>query len=124
MRPTSLIAFSLALIPLAGCASSPEKAALLAHRAQLQFNVGETVRVIGTARYSKASGPSVAAEDFELRVYPRTIWGADADGKRVEVTGMLNDSNKTTPPDPSITPGEYWLSQSSWLPAELAEKTK
>jgi len=125
MRVTPLLmSLGLLLFTLTGCNSTPEKAPLLAHRAQLQVNPGETVRVVGTARYSHETGPSVAGEDFQLRVYPRNLWGADADGKRVEVTGKLNDSNRTTPPDPSITPGEYWLSDASWLPAEEAEKKK
>lgn len=125
MRPTFLsLSLGFALFTLAGCASSPEKAPLLAHRAELQVNAGETVRVEGTARYSRVTGPSVAGDDFEVRVYPRTIWGPETDGKKVEVTGKLNDSNKTTPPDPSITPGEYWLSDASLQPAESAEKKK
>jgi hypothetical protein len=124
MRPTLFIALSVVLFTLTGCASSPDKAPLLAHRAQLQVNAGETVRVEGTARFSHVSGPSVAGDDFEVRVYPRTIWGPETDGKKVEVTGKLNDSNRTTPPDPSITPGEYWLSDATLAPTDAAEKKK
>ncbi len=99
-----------------GCASSGEKdkAPLLQSAVQLRANAGETIRVIGTARYLRASGPSIAGDDFEVRVYPNSAWGAELDGKQIEVTGRLNDSRTTTPPDPSVRPGEYWLSDVKW----------
>jgi len=91
------------LAALAGCASN-EKAPLLSRRAELQFNTDQTVRIIGTARFSKVTGPSVIGDDFELRIYPTNVWGAEADGKRVEVTGKVHNSAQATPPDPSVLP--------------------
>ncbi len=105
----------LSLLLLTGC-SSHEKAPQLRSAAQLRSNVGQSIRVVGTARYLKASGPSVAGTDFEIRVYPTNAWGPELDGKPVEVTGRLNDTHSITPPDPSINPGEYWLSNATWTP--------
>ena len=110
----SFLLFSLAASLLAGCNSNENKAPLLASRQQLKPSVGETVRVDGTARYLKTAGPSIAGDDFEIRVYPKNIWGPEMDGKKVEVTGHLNDSAHATPPDPSLSPGEYWLSEATW----------
>ena len=110
-----LLLLSLVAFLLAGCASSNErKAPQLVSRVQLQSNVGETIRIEGTAHYLQVAGPSIAGEDFEIRVYPRSAWGRELDGKSIEVTGRLNDSAHATPPDPSLTPGEYWLSEVTW----------
>ena len=103
----------------AGC-HSVEPAAL-SSSLDLKPNVGEIIRVEGVAHYLKATGPSIAAEGFEIRVYPRTAWGAELDGKRIQVIGRLNDSAHATPPDPSLNPGEYWLADSTWKP-QLSEK--
>jgi hypothetical protein len=96
---------------LAGCASG---AASLTGRSDLQPNVGQTVRIIGTAHFYKIGCPSVATDEFEVFVYPRNLWGMEAQGKKVEVTGRLNDTRRMVPPDPYINPGEYWLSDSTW----------
>ena len=105
---------SLALVALlAGCMSH-DKAPLLAHRAELQFNTDQVVRIVGTAHYSKVTGPSVVGSDFEIRVYPTNAWGPDEDGKKVEVTGTIHDAAQQTPPDPSVLPGEYWIGDAKW----------
>jgi hypothetical protein len=101
------------LVALIGCVSN-EKAPLLSHRAQLQFNTDQIVRVVGTARYSKVTGPSVVGSDFELRVYPTSAWGPEENGKQVEVTGKIHDATQETPPDPSVLPGEYWIGDAKW----------
>ena len=119
--------FALVLVAtfVAGCQSTEEqnKAPLLSSAVQLHGNAGETIRVIGTARYLKAVGPSIAGKDFDVRVYPANLWGPELDGKQIEVTGRLNDSSNTTPPDPSIRPGEYWFSDVKWAPVPT-EKNK
>ena len=97
-----------------GCASSEDKAPRLDSKLQLRPNVGQTVRIEGTARYLKATGPMIAADDFQIRVYPRTAWGSEMDGNKIELTGRLNDSAHAIPPDPSLNPGEYWLGESTW----------
>jgi hypothetical protein len=101
---------------IVGCVSN-DRAPLLSHRTELQFNTDQTVRVVGTARYSKVTGPSIVGEDFELRVYPTSAWGAELNGKRVEVTGKIHDAAQATPPDPSVLPGEYWIGDAKWTPA-------
>ncbi len=106
------LAFSACL--LFGCASSEEHAPRLDSKTQLRVNIGQTVRIEGTARYLKATGPMIAGEDFQVRVYPRTVWGPEMDGKKLEVTGQLNESSHMTPPDPSLNPGEFWLSETKW----------
>jgi hypothetical protein len=106
---------------IAGCASSSEPPRL-SSRLELKPNVGEIVRVEGTARYLKIAGPSIAGDDFEIRVYPRTLWGPELDGKKIQVIGRLNDSAHATPPDPSLNPGEYWLGDATWKPAVVTEK--
>ena len=107
---------------VAGCQSAEErdKAPLLASAVQLHSNAGAKIRIVGTARYLKAAGPSIAGTDFEIRVYPQTAWGPSLDGQEIEVTGRLNDSRVTTPPDPSVRPGEYWLSDVKW--SKVTEK--
>jgi hypothetical protein len=103
----------LLTILLGGCGSH-DSAPLLAKRDLLSINSERQVRVIGIARYLQATGPSIASDDFELRVYPRHSWGPSLDGQRIEVTGTLHDSSHTTPPDPSLEPGEYWMSDVHW----------
>jgi hypothetical protein len=119
---------SLCLITT-GCPShqGPEDLPLLGRhlssRLDLIPNVGETVLITGTARYLKIAGPSVAADDFEVRIYPTNVWGPEMDGKRVQVSGRLETSTHISPPDPSITPGEYWLADAKWkLPPAEAKK--
>lgn len=107
---------------LSGCAGSDDKAPRLGSKLELQPNIGQTVRIEGTARYLKVTGPAIAGEDFQIRVYPRTVWAAEADGKKIEVTGRLNDSVHMTPPDPSLNPGEYWLSETTWKYATPEQK--
>jgi hypothetical protein len=111
-----LLTLVVAAALLAGCQSTEQekKAPLLTSAVQLHPNGGETIRVVGTARYLKVSGPSIAGKDFEIRVYPTSAWGSELDGQKIEVTGVLNDSSETTPPDPSVRPGEYWLSDVKW----------
>lgn len=101
------------LVVLSGCVSN-DKAPLLSHRAELQFNTDQVVRVVGTARYSQVTGPSVVGGDFELRVYPTNAWGPEENGKQVEVTGKVHDAAQATPPDPSVLPGEYWIGDAKW----------
>lgn len=131
MKTTSIRAWTVraaitlaAAITVPGCAQHEEKAPLLHSAFELSPNAGETIRVIGTARYLKVVGPSVAGADFDVRVYPKTAWGPELDGKQVEVTGRLNDSRQTTPPDPSINPGEYWLSDVKWTPYPPPEEKR
>lgn len=107
---------------LSGCAGSEDKAPRLGSKLELQPNIGLAVRIEGTARYLKATGPMIVGEDFQIRVYPRTLWGAELDGKKIEVTGHLNDSAHMTPPDPSLNPGEYWLSETTWKHATPEQK--
>ena len=100
------------VVLLAGCQQHPPEepiAPRLSSREQLKPNVGETIRIEGTAHYLRDTGPSVAGQDFEVRVYPRNIWGPEMEGKKIEVTGRLEDSKHVTPPDPSLSTGEYWL---------------
>ena len=97
-----------------GCSSSNDKAPRLGSKLELQPNLGQTIRIEGTARYLRATGPLIAGDDFQIRVFPRDAWGAELDGKKIEVTGKLNDSAHATAPDPSVNPGEYWLSDSTW----------
>lgn len=111
---TRAITLFLAACLFSGCASSEDKAPRLNSKLQLHPNVGQSVRIEGTARYLKATGPMIAAEDFQIRVYPRTAWGPEMDGKKIELTGRLNDSAHAIPPDPSLNPGEYWLGESTW----------
>src|SRR5437660_8135982 len=106
--------FVLAAFLLTGCTHNEVKAPLLSSVTQLKPNIGEVIRIEGTARYLRVAGPSVAGDDFEIRVYPKTVWGAELEGTKVVVTGKLNDSDSTTPPDPSLSPGEYWLSEATW----------
>jgi hypothetical protein len=120
MLRTTIILVSLgALMSIFGCESDPkkkDKAPILQAAVQLENNAGEKIRIVGTARYMKTTGPTIAGADFEIKVYPKDVWGPEMDGKQVEVTGRLNDSRSTTPPDPSINPGEYWLSDATWMP--------
>ena len=109
-----IVNFLLAAALFTGCASSEDKAPRLASKLELRPNVGQTVRIEGIARYQKATGPMIAGDDFQIRVYPRTAWGPELDGKKIELTGRLNDSAHATPPDPSLNPGEYWLGESTW----------
>jgi hypothetical protein len=100
------------LLPLTGCPQHPSQepmAPRLSTKVQLKPNVGEIIRIVGTAHYLRDTGPSVAGDDFEVRVYPRNLWGPEMDGKKVELTGRLEDSKHVTPPDPSLTAGEYWV---------------
>ena len=107
---------------LCGCGSHDDEGRLLSKRNLLAINTQTKVRVIGVARYMRTTGPSVDSEDFELRVYPTESWGSSLDGQRIEVIGVLHDTAHSTPPDPSIEPGEYWLSDVHWkrVPAEGA----
>ena len=89
---------------------------MLTSRADLKANVGQTVRVEGTAHFYKVGCPSVSTDEFEIFVYPRDLWGRDADGKPVGVIGRLNDTVHALPPDPYINPGEYWLSETVFVP--------
>jgi hypothetical protein len=121
----SLLFHAAALLPfllvVGGCPHHPPEeeerpAPRLRVREDLQSNLGLVIRIEGTAHYLKVAGPSVAGDDFEVRVYPRTVWGAEMDGKMVTVTGRLEKSDHATPPDPSVTPGEYWLADAKWKP--------
>src|SRR4051794_21138381 len=97
---------------LAGCQPHPPEeppAPRLSTKVQLKPNVGETVRIVGKAHYLRDTGPSVAGDDFEVRVYPPNLWGPEMEGKQVELTGRLEDAKHSTPPDPSLLTGEYWL---------------
>jgi hypothetical protein len=114
---------------LGGCThQQPEEeerpAPLLSLREDLQSNIGLVIRIEGTAHYLHVAGPSVAGKDFEVRVYPRTLWGAELDGQPVTVTGRLEKSDHSTPPDPSVTPGEYWLADSKWKPRSTTTEGK
>jgi hypothetical protein len=124
MHPARPLALLITATLIAGCASDKDqhKAPLLSSAFQLHSNAGETIRVIGTARYLKVSGPSIAGDDFEIRVYPSNAWGPDLDGKTIEVTGRLNDSRVTVAPDPTISPGQYWLSDVKWTPVTENKK--
>jgi hypothetical protein len=112
MKSTLLLLIATSL--LIGCTHNEQKAPLLSSKSQLIPNVGQVIRIEGTARYLTVAGPSIAGEDFEIRVYPRTVWDAKMNGTKVEVTGRLNDSKLATPPDPTLSPGEYWLSEATW----------
>ncbi len=116
MRSSLLI---VAAILLTGCTHHERQAPLLSDITQLKPNLGEVIRIEGTARYLHTAGPSVAGKDFEVRVYPTNVWDAKMDGTKVIVTGRLEDSTHSTPPDPSLTPGEYWLSDSTWKLPEV-----
>jgi hypothetical protein len=118
-----------ALLPIllvaGGCPPQPQEdnerpAPLLRLGEDLQSNIGLVIRIEGTAHYLKVAGPSVAGDDFEVRVYPRTVWGPEMDGKMVTVTGRLERSDHALPPDPSVTPGEYWLADAKWKPRPAA----
>jgi hypothetical protein len=112
----------LAALFLAGCGSSERAAPRLTSRLQLGSNAGQLVEIDGTAHFLRAVGPSVAGDDFEIRILPRAIWGADMDGRKVRVIGRLNNSSRATPPDPSFSAGEYWLSDTTWKPVPLEKK--
>ena len=107
---------------LIGCGSSERTAPRLTSHLQLGPNVGQVIEVDGTAHFLRAVGPSVAGDDFEIRIFPRSIWGADMDGRKVQVIGRLNNSTYAVPPDPSFNTGEYWLSETTWKPAPLEKK--
>ena len=116
MKPPLLILLTTILMTifLAGCTHHEIPAPLLSDVTQLKPNIGQVIRIEGTAHYLHTAGPSVAGKDFEVRVYPRGVWDAETDGKKVIVTGRLENGTHMTPPDPSISPGEYWLSDSTW----------
>ena len=100
------------LIFQAGCSS--QQGLSLTSRNELKPNLGQIVRIDGIAHFQSITGPAIATDNFEVRVYPRTLWGADVSGKRVSVVGKLLQSTVSTPPDPSVNPGEYWLSESTF----------
>jgi hypothetical protein len=102
-----------------GCGQSHNEPPRLMERQELKPNVGQQILIEGTARYQKVTGPLIAANDFQIRIYPRNLWGAEMDGKKVRVTGMLNDSDHSTPPDPSLEPGEYWLSDTAYAKPKM-----
>ena len=104
----------LLLATLTGCGGVP----LLTSRADLKPNVGQLVRVDGTAHFYKIGCPSISTDEFELFVYPRDLWGRETNGQHVEVIGRLNDTVHTLPPDSYINPGEYWLSETTFAPEE------
>jgi len=112
----------LAVLLFAGCASEERTAPCLNSRLQLGPNVGQLIEIDGTAHFLRAVGPSVAGDDFEIRIFPRSIWGTDMDGRKVLVIGRLNNSSHATAPDPSFSAGEYWLSETTWKPAPLETK--
>ena len=112
----------LAALFLAGCGSGERTAPRLTSRLQLIPNVGQVIEIDGTAHFLHAVGPSVAGDDFEIRLFPRSVWNADMDGQKVQVIGRLNNSSHATPPDPSFGTGEYWLSETTWKPAPLEKK--
>lgn len=114
--------FGVLLLTLVGCSTGEKKVPALRSQAELKPNAGEIIRIDGTAHWLKISGPSIAGDDFEIRVYPRNAWGQEMDGVKVEVTGKLNDSLHTTPPDPSLSPGEYWLSDTKWKLPDAPKK--
>jgi hypothetical protein len=112
MKSTFL--FLAAAMLLTGCTHNEQLAPLLSTKTQLIPNVGQVIRIEGTARYLTVVGPSIAGEDFEIRVYPKTVWDVKMNNTKVIVTGRLNDSTHSTPPDPTLSPGEYWLSEATW----------
>jgi hypothetical protein len=116
MKPSLLF---LAAIFLPGCTHHEWKAPLLSDVTQLKPNLGQVIRIEGTARYLHVAGPSIAGKDFEIRVYPRDVWNEQMNGTKLEVTGRLEDSSHSTPPDPSLLPGEYWLSDATWKLPEV-----
>ena len=114
--------FFFCVVALLSTGCQPAQPPQLSSKLELRPNLGEIVRVEGTARYLKISGPTIAADGFEIRVYPRTLWGPELDGQKIQVIGRLNDSSHATPPDPSLNPGEYWLGDSTWKPAVPEKK--
>ena len=102
-----------------GCANE-KQGLLLTQRTELKANLTQLVRIDGVARFQSITGPAIETPQFVVRVYPTNAWGADVAGKQVSVIGKLLESSVSTPPDPSVNPGEYWLSEATWklIPAE------